>query len=253
MSITLLRWKAGSAGDTVLKLLLQSNPDLCSQNQYLNQNHTGKTEIDLDFVNNFAYDAVAKMSLIDFALVDYQRIEQQLCELDQAYPNTRWLLKTHCYYDFSYPVIDIVVEPELVAFAVKASLTKNSRQCNMIRYQHRLLDQIKDPEVLYKFDCFNMASDILSAKTSSHTLSLAHVLSGWQGFCNAVQNLGFDVNADCESEYQRWRTLNEKFIPSKQYQELVRAKNFDCQAQGLSLEERYCLLAMSQQRFRILS
>jgi len=251
MSITLLRWKAGAGGDTLLKLLLESDPELLSQNRYLSQ-QGGKTMFDVDYVDSFRYQSIAKMSRVQPAEVDQTKLFQELEQLYQENPAQRWLLKTHCYFDFLYPIIDIVIDRIMLPFAIQANLTKNSRQKNLMPDYHPMIPKIKDPDILYKFDCYNSAVDLLQVRYADQQIQLLDLLSGWDQLDLAVSSLGLHLSKDCCGYYLGWLQNNQQFMPSCTFISLVQNANYDYHNTALTTVERYCLLAMAGEKFCLL-
>lgn len=250
MPITLLRWKSGACGDTILKIVLDSNPTLCSQNRYVGMND-GKTEIDINYVKNFQYSEIANMSS-NMLKVDEKLLMSQLKELDSS-DSKSWLLKTHQYIDFLYPIIDIVIEDELIPFVVKASLTKNSRDNNQVPDYHPLIKKIKDKETLYKFDCFNYAADIIATTNiSNKTISLKSVLSGWDTFVSSIQSVGLYISPNSKEYYDLWLKQNRMYYPSEEYISSIKNNNFDFKHPNLSIEEKYSMWALLRNKFKIL-
>jgi hypothetical protein len=252
MSIKLLRWRSGSGGDTVLKMLLDSNPTLLSQNKYVGLTQ-GKTKLDVDYVRSFKYQQIAKMSLRDAADVDLETLLFELKCLEQDDPLKKWLLKTHCYHEFSHEVIDIVVEHQILPFVVKASLAKNSRKNNAIPVYHPLISKITDPKILYKFDCYNMALDTVSNKNfSDQKIYFKDIVGGWETFTKSLSNVNLHVNVQCRDYYESWLADNQIFMPGTEYISLINEQNYDYTRSNLSVEEKYCLLALSNKKFCLL-
>ena len=252
MSIKLLRWTSGMAGDTVLKLLLDSDLNLQSQTKYIALND-GQSQIDYQYCKSFKYDQVAEMSLMHAFDVDHTILFEQLQQLESDDMHAQWLLKTHCYFDFLYPVVDITVTAEQMPFVIRAGLHKNSRAKNLLPNYHVLASKISDPEILYKFDCFNYAQNLLQTKNySSNQLGLKDILSGWEDFATALGKVNLRISADCQTYYEQWLGENQRFMPTATYSELVKLQNFDYNNNTLTIEERYCLLALSGQKFKTL-
>lgn len=240
------------AGDTVLKIALDSDAQLQSQNRYTNLIN-GQSQIDYEFCRSFEYALIADMSLMSAFEVDQSQLFEQLQQLAQANPHTQWLLKTHCYYDFAYPVIDIVIDPVHMPFVVKAGLYKNSRAKNLLPDYHVLISKITDPKVLYKFDCFNYAQDLVRPRpVSSRQISLQNILGGWQQFKQALAKVDLPCADHCEPYYTSWLDQNTQFMPSSLFADLVQQKDYDHTVQDLSIEEKYSMLALSGHKFKVL-
>jgi hypothetical protein len=237
------------AGDTVLKLLLDSDQHLQSQNRYISL-HNGQTLIDHNYCQSFKYDQISQMSLINFSAVNKLQLFDQLCQLDQSDLTAHWMLKTHCYFDFPYPVIDIVAGPEFMPFVIKASLQKNPEILNY----HVLMSKIKDPELLYKFNCFNYAQDLVQNKPlSDQQISLQDILSGWDIFVTALKQVDLEISQKCQVYYSEWTEQNKKFMPSTVFTQLIQHNNFDYNCAGLTLEEKYCMLSLAGKKFKVLT
>ena len=253
MSIKLLRWTSGMAGDTVLKLLLDSDANLQSQNRYIALSD-GQSQIDYNYCKSFKYNQIAEMSLMHAFDVDPIVLFEQLEQLESDDVTAQWLLKTHCYFDFLYPVVDITVNAEQMPFVVKAGLHKNSRAKNLLPNYHVLASKISDPAILYKFDCFNYAQDLLQTRNySADQLNLKHILGGWEDFVTALSKVNLNISAHCQTYYNQWLEENQRFVPSTAYLKLLEQQDFDYNNDKLTIEERYCLLALSKQKFKILT
>jgi hypothetical protein len=252
-----MRWKSGAGGDTVMKILLDSDPTLHSQNQVVGLTNN-QTKIDANQVLSFRYSEIAKMSLTSYTQVNSGLLNEQLTSLEQEAGNERWLLKTHCYFDFNWPVIDLVAGLATLPFLIKASLIKNSREKNMLGNYHPLITNIKDPKILYKFDCYNLAVNyvndcILNQKLSHQTLSVENIIGGWQVLSSKLQQLNFYVSDHCRQYYEAWVAQNQSLLPGDVYLNLIATNNLDYATPGLSIEERYCLLALAQQKFKVIN
>lgn len=253
MSIKLLRWTSGMAGDTVLKLLLDSDANLQSQNRYIALSD-GQSQIDYNYCKSFKYNQIAEMSLMHAFDVDPIVLFEQLQQLESEDINAQWLLKTHYYFDFLYPVVDITVNAEQMPFVVKAGLHKNSRTKNLLPNYHVLASKISDPAILYKFDCFNYAQDLLQTRNySADQLRLKHILGGWEDFVTALSKVNLNISAHCQTYYNQWLEENQRFVPGTAYLKLLEQQDFDYNNNKLTIEERYCLLALSKQKFKILT
>jgi len=257
MSLTILRWRGGMCGDTVLKLVLLSNPHLRCQNQYVDSTDLVSSRPDIKYVSLFEHDQIGKMSLKDFSKVNLELLKTQLDLLEQssAISGEQWILKSHVYDEPSkYRIIDIIANANTMPFVVNANLIKNSSAFDKIYAYHPIISKIKDPEILDKFHMFNMAKDLLSFKNVSHEqLHLEDILGGWDRLSNSLSELGFNVDQNYQPIYQPWLDANKIFMPSQHYQQLVTEQNFDYLCQSLNMYERYCLLALSRNKFKILT
>jgi hypothetical protein len=252
MSIKLLRWRSGSGGDTVLKLILDSNPSIHSQNKYVTIKN-GKTLIDSDYVKLFKYQQIANMSLKNATDVDLKSLVGELNSLEQDNPSINWLLKTHCYYEFPYKVIDIVVDHTTLPFVINASLSKNSRKNNAIPDYHPMIYKIKDASILYKFDCYNMIADIVNNTiVSDQKIFVKDIIGGWGSFKQSLSNVNLYISPQCQTLYNNWFADNQQFMPSQDYTRLVNEQNYDYTNSSLTVVEKYCLLGLLNKKFMVL-
>lgn len=258
MPIKLLRWKSGAAGDTVLKFVLESNPDILSQVSYIDNNTFDRSTVDLEYMANFKYKEIALMSA-SYNKIDENILLHELQQLDRENKNCQWLLKTHSYINFPYSVIDIVTDSIILPFAVTAGLKKNFQDENIDLNPwydpeyNNIVRKIKDPVILYKYNCYNLAIDRISTKiTNSKQIKLIDILSGWDTFLRSLNCVQLYVVDSAKNYYDTWLEKNSMFFPSKDYISLVNAKKYDYTCTKLSLEEKYCLLALAGEKFKIL-
>jgi hypothetical protein len=252
MPIQMLRWKCGAGGDTIMKILLESDRTLHSQNQYMGLSGD-RTDINFEYVGSFPYKEIANMSLSDPNSVDLHKLLLELEQLDHDDPEKKWLLKTHFYYPFKYPVIDIVVMPQLIPFVIRACLSKNTRHNGRLTQYHDMEPRIKDPKILYKFDCYNFVQDVAKIKISNEqSIQLSRVLGGWDCFRKELESVNLHVDAKCRDYYEYWLQANKNFFPSAKYISLLSQKNYDYNENNLSIEEKYCLLVLAGKKFKIL-
>jgi len=254
MPITILRWKSGYAGDTILKLILDSDPTLNSQVRYVGLNDS-KTVIDNEFVSNFPFTEITKMSLTEID-IDLERLNVQLQELYQLDTQKSWILKTHIYnnkFDCFLDLIDITITVDTLPFVIKASLEKNSREKKLLPNYHQLCVKIKNPEILYKFDCYNFIKDRIQPRTlSNKQICLNDFLKGWDYFVYSVRQVGLNVSDNGKEYYTNWIDQNKKFLPTNTYLTMVSKQDYDYTNPDLTIEERYCLLVLSGSSFKIL-
>lgn len=248
MSVQIVRWKSGSGGDTLMKMLLDADPTLCSQNRYHGITD-GATKPDPTFVKNFHLPQVATMSLWNFDTVDVKALMTELALLESS--DQRWLLKSHCYFDYPYPVLDLVPCPRSLPFVVKATMKKNFSYPDRVLPYHPIRSKIKDSDVLYQFDCFHVAMDrVHTPYDGTYQLLVQIMLGPYQDLRVELQRLGFSLGQDSASYHHDWIRENKSLLPSQLYMNMIAAGRYDHQEPGLTLEERACMLALNGGRFR---
>lgn len=253
MSVKILRWPAGAGGDTILKLAVQSNSNLNTNIVFADSKNVNRTKVDYYASNQFKYKHISKMGMYDWQDVDIQILKQELEQFDAEHSGN-WILKSHIYdVEFNQDVIDIVTPIEYLPFVVLASVVKNTRESGLIQYNHPLIDKIKDKDTLDKFDMYNIAkNELVPRHLSDNQISLKDTLDGWQSFCTATKQAGIHIDNKFETAYNVWLEANKKFMPSKKYKSLLIDNNFDYECNQLSLVEKYCLLALSGNKFKLL-
>ena len=256
MAVTILRWKGGAGGDTVLRLLMMSNPELQSQTRYVEHPDSQQSYFDKGFCHAQlqSYSLINEMALSNCKNVDLNLLINQLDELEKNSQQQHWMLKSHVYnVNIKQRIIDIVVSPELMPFVITANLSKNSRELGLIRNYHKLCSKISDKKLLYKFDFFNMARDLVDTKNlSQEQITVDDITAGWQTLTLSLGRLNLTLDKNCFTIYNNWLENNKKFMPSVTYQSMVADNNFDYEDTRLTVQERYCLLALSGSKFKIL-
>lgn len=256
MSIKFLRFKPGAGGDTILKLILASNLNLKSQIEYVGCVN-GKTVLDMDALQSFRYLEIALLSLNPSEVV-LEKLKQQLLQLQNENKTQQWFLKSHYYEELDYPIIDIVVTKKMLPFAVKGVTLKNiadPTRHNTLKSYTPLISKIKDKKILHYFNCYNVALDIINVEKielSNNKIKLENILDNWENLLELLKNVGVTVSEECKTYYEQWIQKNQKYKPSVNYTNLVSNNNFDYTFPELDIEERYCLLALSGQKFKIL-
>jgi hypothetical protein len=250
MPLSFLRFQPGAIGDTVLMCILASNKNLNSQMRYLDY-HDCKTEIDEEHLKQFKYNQISNLSF-QYCKTDPIILKNQLLLLENEDVEKEWLLKSHYYGELNYPTIDIIIKQKMLPFVVKAILKKRNTHPNYLP----LISQIKDEKILYQFNCYNYAVDRINTEknilNNTRLLFLEELLNGWDNFKNAIHRINLSVDQTYKSYYNKWLNDNLSFMPSNTYISLVEESNFDYKYTGLSIEERYSLLALADEKFKIL-
>lgn len=252
MAVKILRWAPGAGGDTLLKFAVKSNSNLHTNLVFTDSHDVSRTSVDYAATKQFKYKQITKMGMF-FHDTDTQLLKQELGQFDAEHSGN-WILKSHLYdITFDQDVIDIVTPIEYLPFVVLASVGKNTRESGLIQYNHPLIDKIKDKDTLDKFDMYNIAkNELVPRHLSDNQISLKDTLDGWQSFCTATKQAGIHIDNKFETAYNVWLEANKKFMPSKKYKSLLIDNNFDYECNQLSLVEKYCLLALSGNKFKLL-
>lgn len=248
MPITFLRFQPGAAGDTVLKCIIDSQSHIHCQMKYTN-NVDGKTEIDEAHLRQFRYNQISNLSFQYFK-TDEAQLKNQLVMLENEDINKEWLLKSHYYGELEYPVIDIIIGKKMLPFVIKSILKKRNTHPDYLP----LITKIKNKKILYQFNCYNYAIDRIATEqtvTNVKCLQLKDILGGWDSFYHSMAAIDIPIDQNCKSYYNQWLESNS-YLPSDLYCAQVDKENFDYRDYRLTVEERYCLMALSGEKFKIL-
>jgi hypothetical protein len=252
MSLSILRWKGGYGGDTLLRLILMSHPGTHTNVVFNNKiNNDGSQQLDFSHVVAGNITDLDRMSLnqLVYPVQDYIALSSLLHELE--YSKQSWCVKSHCYNfnEFNDITIDIVADVESLPFAVSANLTKG--EIDKLPY-NQLVSKIKNPEILNKYNTYNLAQDALNSQSGNQYLTISNIISNWQNLCQSLEIFGITLHPTVEIIYQNWATINQQYFPSLLYQQLVRNQEYNFNDARLSMTERYCLLAVSGKQFQLL-
>lgn len=243
MTVNILRWQGGFAGDIVLKLILESNPTCKSNTIYGDIEQTnGQTLIDQQQYAK-EYDKLTKI-LMD---VDYNQVRQELAELAQS--DHCYLIKSH-KFDFDYEnTVDIIVDSEMLPFVVRANTEKTP---TLTVDYNNLVNKIPNLEIKKKYSYYNLAKTFIQQPKNTQKLNFNKIYSSWQNLQTALENLGFKLDNQFQHIHDTWLQYNKKYCPSQRYLDYIGQKEYNYNDTNLDVVERYCLLALSEKKFIVL-
>jgi hypothetical protein len=253
-SISILRWQAGSGGDTLLSMIIGSNPNLCSNVVWDCTTVEGGTRV----TGNIDHENFINLPhLVDIAInsrynnVSIDQFKNSITKLKLLSKN--FMLKSHWYKSslFNDITIDLVPSTEMLPFVVGALFEKNSEYItnyNLIRAK------IKEPAVRKLYDWYNISWDRLynGVEYSKNQIPVEVLLGGWDMIRDCLGSFDLHLDDCYQAYYTAWLEKNQQYLPSGRYKELVKNCNFDYKDNQLTMIERYCLLAMSREKFTIL-
>lgn len=254
MPVTILRWHSGSAGDTVLKMLLNSNSNMISQVRFTDMSNDRSVDVeDPNFFTGFQYQQLKNITGVHKFVVNNEDLQYELAHLKSTAANIHYIVKSHYYNALLDNTIDIVINDSFLPFSVKASLAKMTREQGQMIDYNELDRKIKDKKILYYYDCYNLALDRLRPNIySKQQIDVKSILSGWESLTQALKTVNLSISENNRQYYDVWLEKNQKYIPSENYINLVESGNYDYTGPCLSIEEKYCLLALAKEHFRIL-
>lgn len=251
MSLNILRWKGGFGGDIVLHLVTKSHAVHTNVKFKSSVSYQGRIQLDfshLDFNNLRQIDRLAlKQPYI--SEIDPVLLKQEFDSITAS--GQSWWIKSHYYQQDFYndQIIDIVLDDWVLPFAVSANINKTE---TLITDFNPLVAKITDPFVHYQYSIFNLAKDFVHYYSAHRMLKLKHIVSGWVDLQQALQLFNVNLDVQYKNLYDSWLETNKKYFPTVSYQQCLQTGNFDVNQSGLSLVERYCLLALSNCKFQLL-
>lgn len=254
MPITILRWHSGSAGDTVLKMLLNSNSNMVSQVKFTDVSNERSVDTeDPSFFSSYQYKQLKNITGVHKFTVNHKDLLNELAQLESTATNIHYVVKSHYYDVLLDNTIDIIIDSFLLPFGVKASLAKMTREQGQMVNYNQLDKKILDKKILYFYDCFNLASDRLRPNIySNQQIYLKSILGGWESLNRALKKVNLNISDSNQSYYNMWLEKNQKYMPSQNYVNCIESQNYDYTRPDLSIEEKYCLLALAKEHFKIL-
>jgi hypothetical protein len=253
MSLTILRWKGGYAGDMILKLITESNPAAKSNVHFKEINQAGKIEID---TSDLKIKTLTELDLIGFNLETSRKLSQKKLKkkLNQLIADTNvWYIKSHYYTmsEFNEFTIDIVADEISLPFIISANLKKCD---DSDFYNKKILKIIKDEKVKEKYSMYNIAKDSqIIVPISNNCIPVSSIISGFDSIKQCLAKHKIFISDDVKNFYQHWYESNTNYLPSQKYIRYVNTKKYQFDDLTLTFYERYSLLVLANEKFKILN
>ena len=245
----ILRWKGGAGGDMLLKLISLSHTNIYT-NVKFQDNLTDQGAAVLDFSQldiSKQTDLITKLEHLNN--VDPELLDQQIQTLFAG--EKTWWLKSHYYARdvCSEFTIDLIVDLPSLPFAVAANINKTKTLT--VDFNH-LVSNIKDPDLRRHYSIFSVAKDFVAFKTTNQIITVDQLLSGWAMIKRTIKKFNVELDENLKLMYNTWLTTNQLYLPSSTYKYCVQNQHYDVDHPALTLIEKYCLLAISGDKFRLL-
>ena len=256
MSVRILRWKGGFGGDTVLRFILKSNPRFKTNVIYDSSNpvtSNGGTKPNLSHINYENLSCIDKIAL-DWSVVrtvDPEEFKNSINELNNSIDD--YFLKSHYYLSdfFNDMTIDIVADHEALPFCLNAMLNKTKiLEWNV----NDTIKLIKDPLIRKQYVLYSMAQDYLqNSNLSANLLAVSDILLSWEHLSASLRKFNIVIDSNLQDTYNYWISKNTGYFPSRRYKDYVKNKNYYFDDESLTIAERYSLLALAKEKFKILN
>ena len=244
MSLTLLRWSGGYAGESILHSILLSNPSLKSNFQFTGLNESGRTE----FIAN---DIESKLGIGTASAVnskiDMDKLVDELRKLQVS--TDHYIIKCHVYDDClnEFDTIDIQATNAYLPFVSYCALIKGrtiqfNSDPNYIHYKKI----IKDEQVLQRYTCFILAQFFLKHNIRVASQAVLN-LDDWIGNEEKI-SLPWDYNKDYRKQ---WLEKNQQYFPTDKYLEVYTSNRNVEEITDYKIPwyEKYALLVLNHYGF----
>lgn len=246
MTVRILRWKGGYAGDMVMCLMHLSGYKIVNVNFLDKISQSGRVMVDL-------LDVCGDLSDIDRISLDQHyrdsvhddQLSKKISSLDSGW------IKSH-YYNNAFDDIttDITVDPVSLPFVISANVYKTDTLQTQIFCP--IADRVTDADIRIKLALYNVGMD--SFKTTSNTVSkitVSDLLQGWETLCTKLALVDIHIDPQARYFYQDWVKKNQKYFAGSHYQEAIKNPDYDTDHNNLSLAERYALLVLKGGKFQL--
>lgn len=247
MPARILRWKGGYAGDMLLYVMHLSGHRIINVVFRNNISDTGRVEIDFAHTSG-DLTAIDRLALNHCrGTIDHDTLKKEIESLD----GDVWI-KSHYFCDeFDDITTDITVDAASLPFVMAANVYKTETVTT--HDFHRLAGRVKDPDLRAKLALYNVGQDSLNTVTSSESkISISDLIQGWPTLCSRSRCLGIQLDAQAEDFYHHWYDKNKKYFASPSYLDLCHRTETALDHHDLNIIERYALMVLRGQRFRIL-
>ena len=249
MSVTIVRSASGSAADTILRLLSINEPNAKFNIQFDSLNEVGRSPTHP--INDPNIPNCIKLSTNQqiISTIDTKSLLNEinnLRNLDEVY-----YLKSHYFEEILNDVtIDIVNTHRTLPFMAQSNIYKTTP---LQKHYNKFNLKITDTEIATKYALYNIIKHSLyDKKLSSRQILVENIIGGWEKLSKNLQNLGIVLNPLAQKYYSSWLNLNLKYLPSNKYVQYVDVGNHNYNDTDLNIAERYALLVLSGNKFKIL-
>jgi hypothetical protein len=255
MGLKILRWKGGSCGDLLLKLIIKSNPEFKSNVKFNEPDKFDECNDDGKCLarKNIIRDKPNVYFILDgesLASVDKEKLKKELIDLDKE--KDFYFIKSH-YYDMDFfhnNILDIIVDEYSLSYVIFANLKKTT---TIKQHYNKLTKLIKSEEIAKKYALYNVGKDSLKKNDNKNFILVSDIIKGeWNHLKEKLKDKNIFINNNLKEIYDIWKRKNVSYFPSKEYLNYLLIKDYNYEDASLQLHERYALLILSNKKFKIL-
>jgi hypothetical protein len=252
----MLRWPGGAGGDLILYIKSLSDPESVTNVKFCKNieptYHQLNNAIDYTCIDHLHPKEIYKIYLADWVdQVDPNELSDEL--RTYSYSDQIHWFKSHYYSSnrFDNITVDLVVDPLSLPFVVSSNIAKTD---TLYKNFNRLAKMIADPMVRSNFAMYSIAMDNVQRQPSviSKHLPVSSLLIDTETFKTATNLVNLNLDFTFIHVYQNWRLKNQTYMPSERYQKKIQSQDYDFFDTELSIVERYCLMALSKNKFKLL-
>ena len=220
--------------------------------KYKQISSVGKTVPDVDWID---FDNLTEVQKIALKQIYYKDINLLLLQSEiqhwQRQPELHWV-KSH-YYDtdlFNDITIDIVVDDYSLPFVVNANCIKTDTLSTPF---NNIVSKIPDETVKLKYTYYcNAVDTLVQTNIGWNTILVSELIAGQDQFESVLARQKLNIPSEYFVVYNDWLEKNLPYMPSETYTQKIYNRDYDYNDTKLSLVEKYCLLALSKNKFTIL-
>lgn len=261
----ILRWLGGAGGDTLLQLISEHNDVYMNvETKKIIDRSRGSSPI----VGKYDSRYPTLVDLANGRIVDRRKLQNDIYNLSISH--TTFIIRSHFFdKEFDSSVIDMAETVDLgfgldfLPFVVRSNINKTlildrSRDSQRSHFDQKLqkISSKLNKEQIRMLVTWNLIKDnikrIKEFKLDNSPISTADLFQNIDRLENFFMKRELKIDKE-SSHLSEWKNLNAKLLPSPAYQDHLRNSNYDFNDNSLDLVERYILLALANENFRILS
>lgn len=221
MTITILRWVGGYAGDSILHGVMMENPHIQSNFSFQKLDNIGRSL----FLPNDIENELKIGTVNLFDKIDIDKTKKIVDSLNKS--NTQYILKCHCYMDFldeyKENIIDIRSTNKYLPFTSLTNLLKaDPINKNIDSSFRRMVKIIKNKKILEKYVLYMLNLDMIrhNSQYSKQNSKSQILLDDWIENPDKICDF-FPYNRQFHNS---WKNKNIDYLPSVQYIKLMNKK-----------------------------